>query len=251
MICTPGYAKSVRNVTTAEKNAVYAEYGITSHPTGTYEVDHLISLELGGSNDIANLWPEAAEPRPGFHEKDRVENELHDQVCAGKMTLAEAQQAIAANWLVLWTSGVAASADALGDSSADLEVASTPASTVAGSATTVAAPPTSVNQAVATSTPAASKATTLGGVTFLSVVGGRPGQTASITVQTLPGASSSIAYVTPAGTASVAQGLVPVNADANGRATWTWLIGTRTRPGTGMVTVTCGGASASTGIAIG
>jgi hypothetical protein len=30
-------------------------------PRGAYEVDHLIPLELGGDNVIANLWPEAAE----------------------------------------------------------------------------------------------------------------------------------------------------------------------------------------------
>ncbi len=82
----------------SEKNDVYAEYGISSHSTGQYEVDHLISLELGGSNDIANLWPEAANPRPGFHEKDQVENYLHDQVCSGKLSLQQAQQEIATDW---------------------------------------------------------------------------------------------------------------------------------------------------------
>jgi len=101
-ICTPGYSKSVRNVPVEEKNQVYAEYGITSHKTGQYEVDHLISLELGGSNDISNLWPEAAEPRPGFHEKDQVENYLHNQVCSGKISLQEAQQQIAKNWLDIY-----------------------------------------------------------------------------------------------------------------------------------------------------
>ena len=54
-ICKSGYAKSVRNVPDSEKNQDYAEYGITSHAPGQYEVDHLVSLELGGSNDIANL----------------------------------------------------------------------------------------------------------------------------------------------------------------------------------------------------
>ena len=34
-----------------------------------------MSLELGGSNDIKNLWPEAALPTPGFHEKDAVEDQ--------------------------------------------------------------------------------------------------------------------------------------------------------------------------------
>ncbi|MGH2461001.1 MAG: HNH endonuclease [Chloroflexota bacterium] len=101
-ICQPGYAKSVRNVPDAEKNQVYAEYGVKSHHAGQYEVDHLISLELGGSNDIANLWPEAADPRPGFHEKDKVENYLHDQVCSGAVPLAQAQEQIATNWLVVY-----------------------------------------------------------------------------------------------------------------------------------------------------
>jgi hypothetical protein len=62
----------------------------------------LISLELGGSNDIANLWPEAASPTPGFHQKDQVENYLHDQVCAGKISLSEAQEEIATNWLTVY-----------------------------------------------------------------------------------------------------------------------------------------------------
>ena len=101
-ICQSGYASSVRDVPDAEKNQVYAEYGITSHFSGQYEVDHLVSLELGGSNDIANLWPEAASPTPGFHEKDKVENYLHDQVCSGKVSLQQAQQEIATNWLAVY-----------------------------------------------------------------------------------------------------------------------------------------------------
>jgi hypothetical protein len=98
-VCTSGYSSSVRSVTDSVKNAVYAEYGITSRATGQYEVDHFVSLEIGGSNDISNLWPEPASPKPGFHEKDKVENYLHDQVCSGAMTLQTAQIAIATNWL--------------------------------------------------------------------------------------------------------------------------------------------------------
>ncbi|HYK86273.1 MAG TPA: HNH endonuclease [Ktedonobacteraceae bacterium] len=98
-ICQPGYSRSVRNVPTSVKDQAYAEYGITTHTTGQYEVDHLVSLELGGSNDISNLWPEAASPKPGFHEKDKVENYLHDQVCSGAIDLKQAQIEIATNWL--------------------------------------------------------------------------------------------------------------------------------------------------------
>jgi hypothetical protein len=101
-ICTPGYSKQVRNVPPSVKEEAYAEYTIASHQPGQYEVDHLISLELGGSNDIANLWPEAAEPKPGFHEKDQVENYLHDQVCSGMISLQQAQQQIATDWLTVY-----------------------------------------------------------------------------------------------------------------------------------------------------
>ncbi len=86
-ICTPGYASSVRDVPESEKQQVYAEYGIKTHRSGQYEIDHLVSLEFGGSNDIANLWPEAASPRPGFHEKDRYENYVHQQICSGAISL--------------------------------------------------------------------------------------------------------------------------------------------------------------------
>jgi hypothetical protein len=101
-ICTYGYASSVRNVPLSEKDQVYAEYSIFHHSSGQYEVDHLIPLELGGSNDIANLWPEAAYPKPGFHEKDNVENYLHDQVCSGAMSLKDAQTQIATNWIAVY-----------------------------------------------------------------------------------------------------------------------------------------------------
>ena len=84
---------------TSEKDQVYAEYGIASRSPGEYEVDHLVSLELGGSNSIANLWPEAASPKPGFHEKDKVENYLHNQMCSGAVSLQQAQIEIATNWL--------------------------------------------------------------------------------------------------------------------------------------------------------
>jgi hypothetical protein len=98
-ICEPGYARSVRNVSSSTKEKVYAAYGITSRDPGEYEMDHLVSLELGGSNDVSNLFPEAAEPRPGFHEKDKVENYLHDQVCSGAMSLEEVQVQIATDWI--------------------------------------------------------------------------------------------------------------------------------------------------------
>jgi len=97
-ICTPGYAQSVRNVPQSEKDQVYAEYGITKHAPGQYEIDHLVSLEIGGSNDMKNLWPELYTGPYNAHMKDQVENFLHAQVCSSKMSLKEAQAEIATNW---------------------------------------------------------------------------------------------------------------------------------------------------------
>ena len=101
-ICVPGYTKSVRNVSVATKKEIYAEYGIASHTTGEYEVDHFIPLEIGGSNDPSNLFPEAAAPKPGFHEKDEVENYLHEQVCSSKLRLQDAQAEIVTNWITVY-----------------------------------------------------------------------------------------------------------------------------------------------------
>ena len=44
------------------------------HYGSTLEIDHIVSLELGGSNDIANLYPEKLDAAPGYQVKDRLEN---------------------------------------------------------------------------------------------------------------------------------------------------------------------------------
>ena len=98
-ICTTGYTTSVRNVSDSLKNQVIAEYKLNSdRPPGTFEVDHLVPLELGGSNNLANLWPQPASPKPGYHEKDVLENYYHQQVCNGNMNLQQAQNIMETNW---------------------------------------------------------------------------------------------------------------------------------------------------------
>jgi len=102
-ICVPGYSKRVRNVPAAVKRRAYAEYGIASHEPGEYEVDHLISLELGGSNSIQNLWPESFRTQPwNARTKDQLENELHRLICAGQVDLGTAQEEIAGNWVAAY-----------------------------------------------------------------------------------------------------------------------------------------------------
>ena len=106
VICSAGFhTDAVRNVTQGEKFAVEREYGMKPAYYGrTLEIDHIVSLELGGSNDIANLFPERAKARPGYHVKDRLENRLHELVCSGQMSLRTAQTRIAGNWQALYRS---------------------------------------------------------------------------------------------------------------------------------------------------
>ena len=64
------------------------------------EIDHIVLLELGGSNDIANLFPEKADAKPaGYHVKDKLENKLGQMVCDGLRTT---QREIASNWQALY-----------------------------------------------------------------------------------------------------------------------------------------------------
>jgi hypothetical protein len=102
-VCVPGYSKRVRNVPQSRKDAVYAAYGIKRHFNGQDgEAGHLVSLEPGGSNSTANLFPEAASPTPGSHEKDRLENRLHSDLCSGEISLRKAQHLIARNWVAAY-----------------------------------------------------------------------------------------------------------------------------------------------------
>ncbi len=98
-ICTVGYTKTVRDVSTATRKKVFKEYGIAWSEHSNYEVDHIISLEIGGSNDISNLFPESYTIKNGARVKDVFENYLHRQVCNGSMTVQEAQKEISSNWL--------------------------------------------------------------------------------------------------------------------------------------------------------
>src|SRR5579862_1996722 len=91
-ICAPGYTTIVRAVLTAVKRQVYAAYGRSRRKGVCYEVDHLIALELGGSNRLSNLWPERYDITWNAHVKDQLENRLHEMVCTGQLDLATAQR---------------------------------------------------------------------------------------------------------------------------------------------------------------
>lgn len=98
LICRRGYSRSARHVTAGVKRQAYEAYATQPHDSTCCEVDHLISLELGGSNQFQNLWPEPYLPHPGARDKDKVENWLHREVCAGRIPIEVAQREIADDW---------------------------------------------------------------------------------------------------------------------------------------------------------
>lgn len=108
-ICVSGWTSTIRppaSYTTGIKEQQlgdgYAYRGDLS--TSDYEEDHLISLELGGSpTSVLNLWPEPYQATDGARTKDQIENKLHSLVCAGQVSLATAQHAIATNWWTAYT----------------------------------------------------------------------------------------------------------------------------------------------------
>jgi hypothetical protein len=99
VLCAPTFRTGIyRHVTLKTKRAVCArDHAAPPCPNKEHwEIDHDISIELGGSNDMDNLW---AQPKGQALVKDKLENRLHRMVCAGQITLPDAQKCIATNWV--------------------------------------------------------------------------------------------------------------------------------------------------------
>jgi hypothetical protein len=83
-----------RDVSGSKKRSVKASYGLRPSEYEDYQVDHRISLSIGGSNARANLWPlKIADAQ----RKARLEAELLDDVSNGRMTQASAIEKLL-NW---------------------------------------------------------------------------------------------------------------------------------------------------------
>lgn len=98
-ICKTKWGLDKRHVTESMKKQVFAEYKIALSRRSDFEVDHLVSRELGGADDVRNLWPESYVTQPyNAHRKDRLENYLHKLVCKKEITLAQARDAVTNDW---------------------------------------------------------------------------------------------------------------------------------------------------------
>ena len=96
-ICAKTFrTRDERHVTLATKRKICRLYHVEHCPKyGAMEIDHLISLELGGADDPRNLWVQFA---PDYKRKDKLEGFLHRKVCKGELELKDAQRCIVKNW---------------------------------------------------------------------------------------------------------------------------------------------------------
>jgi hypothetical protein len=101
-----GHAKESRGRMNAlRRDEILRRYGLAPGAHPDCEIDHLIPLCLGGSDDPSNLWPQ---PRRNIEEKwsaeakDRLERLMCSMVCDGQIDIATAQEAYATDWIAAY-----------------------------------------------------------------------------------------------------------------------------------------------------
>lgn len=100
-VCAPDFPTERQMLLPASlRRRVFQQYGINNPQPDAFEVDYLITPDLGGASSTRNLWPEP------YHNtiwnarvKDELEVHLKDLVCSGKLDMATAQRDLAGNWI--------------------------------------------------------------------------------------------------------------------------------------------------------
>ena len=96
-------ARPSRLVSLATRDRVLASYRMQHVAADSYELDALITPELGGTTDAENLWPQLyASPVWNARVKDELERLLPEMVCRGQVDLARAQREIASDWVAAY-----------------------------------------------------------------------------------------------------------------------------------------------------
>lgn len=99
-ICTTK-TSTIRDVSKATKNRIKVRDGFWSiyGGIGSFEIDHRVSLWLGGSNSDSNLMLQPYFGQCNAHHKDKLEIRLHHMACSGLITINKAQDDIYYDWI--------------------------------------------------------------------------------------------------------------------------------------------------------
>jgi hypothetical protein len=92
-----------RSISPHVRQAVLRDYSMELVSARDYELDYLITPELGGSDDRRNLWPERySSDLWNARVKDELERLLPKLVCGGAVPLATAQRDMATDWIAAY-----------------------------------------------------------------------------------------------------------------------------------------------------
>lgn len=92
-----------RVVSMAVRQDVLQKYQMAQVAPSEYELDYLITPELGGVGDARNLWPQRYESGVwNARVKDDLERLLPRLVCDGTVALGRAQREIAGDWIAAY-----------------------------------------------------------------------------------------------------------------------------------------------------
>jgi hypothetical protein len=95
--------RHTRAISANMRDEVLAAYHMGAIPETQYELDYLITPELGGATDTRNLWPQAyASPVWNARVKDELERLLPRLVCNGELPLDIAQRDMAVDWIAAY-----------------------------------------------------------------------------------------------------------------------------------------------------
>ena len=97
-VCAADFEASLKPIATWQRDQALERYGKRPEDF-TGELDHLIPLSLGGTNDPDNIWPLPSNTDMGPAEKKALDLKLHQMVCDKTLKLKAAQDAIRKDWV--------------------------------------------------------------------------------------------------------------------------------------------------------
>ena len=99
-VCGTNRFGRTRPIPASVHQRVFQSYRADYRRAAEYELDHLITPELGGTQDARNLWPQPySRTAWNAYVKDELELHFHRLICDGKLDFATAQREMATDWI--------------------------------------------------------------------------------------------------------------------------------------------------------
>lgn len=100
-VCSTHWGRDARHVTSAMKRQVFRDAGYplgNKDPRCPCEIDHIVPRSIGGRDVISDLQVQRYSGAWNAHWKDRLEVLADREVCAGTLSIHDAQQWFLGDW---------------------------------------------------------------------------------------------------------------------------------------------------------